>query len=171
MIKYVFRDDDMVPLKSAKNVNPQVIGEALQRIADKDNGRLTPGAVVDAATPKSHPLHNHFEWDDATAASAFRLDQARALIRLVRVEDDTSAEPPRAFLSAKDGDKICYHSFQAVMQSASLQLAVMNSAKRDLEAFKRRYRGLQDIFPELNTAIAKIDSRIIKNESSAHIAA
>jgi 1,4-alpha-glucan branching enzyme len=49
------------------------------------NGRLTPERVVhDAKRPES-PLHEHFLWDVQKAAEHFWLDQARDLIRAVKV--------------------------------------------------------------------------------------
>lgn len=49
-------------------------------------GRLTPTVVVEAATPEDAPLHSRFEWNDRVAGHKYRLDQARELIRSVRVE-------------------------------------------------------------------------------------
>jgi len=48
-------------------------------------GILTPEAVVEDARDPDSPLHGEFNWDDASAAHQHRLDQARALIRSVRV--------------------------------------------------------------------------------------
>ncbi len=48
-------------------------------------GRLNAGVVVDMAADPASPLHAHFEWDDAEAAQRHRQDQARALIRSVRL--------------------------------------------------------------------------------------
>ncbi len=48
-----------------------------------EGGRLRPSAVVEAARPSDSPLHDLFEWDDRVAASAFRLEQARGIIRTV----------------------------------------------------------------------------------------
>jgi hypothetical protein len=50
------------------------------------NGRLTPDAVVAAAVDPDSPLHSHFVWDDSEAADLYRIDQARTLIRSVRVD-------------------------------------------------------------------------------------
>lgn len=52
-------------------------------------GRLTPQAVVDAAKDPDSALHDRFEWDDSKAAAEFRLEQARELIRMVRVQIET----------------------------------------------------------------------------------
>lgn len=64
----------------------------LEQLAQKNAGRLTPEAVVeDARNPRS-PLHSFIDWDDKKAAHQWRLDQARALIRSVRVEIHTEAK-------------------------------------------------------------------------------
>ena len=57
----------------------------LRKLEDKD-GRLTPEAVVEAARSEDDPMHSYFEWDDAKAGEKYRVDQARTLIRSVRVE-------------------------------------------------------------------------------------
>jgi hypothetical protein len=61
------------------------ITRALAELEDQ-NGRITPEAVVAAARDPKSPLHKHFEWDDAAAAVEHRLNQARTLIRSVKVE-------------------------------------------------------------------------------------
>jgi hypothetical protein len=50
------------------------------------SGKLTPLQVLEAARPEESPLHDFFEWDDSAAAEAYRIDQARELIRRVRIE-------------------------------------------------------------------------------------
>ena len=44
------------------------------------NGRLTPEAVVGAASDPDHPLHERFHWDDATAVYTAPITTARRLI-------------------------------------------------------------------------------------------
>lgn len=58
---------------------------ALDLLAERNEGRLTPEAVVAAARDPESALHEHFTWDDAEAAQKRRLDEARALIRSVKV--------------------------------------------------------------------------------------
>ena len=67
----------------------KAIEEALAEIAKKHKGLLTPDAVVAQATRKDSPLHALFEWDAKKAAHQHRLDQARSLIRSVRVNITT----------------------------------------------------------------------------------
>lgn len=58
--------------------------ERLQQLQDA-SGVITPDDVLaDAVNPES-PLHDQFDWDDSSAARKYRLDQARTLIRSVRL--------------------------------------------------------------------------------------
>lgn len=61
----------------------QEIREHLQFL--EVNGRLTPERVLDDAKRPESPLHKHFQWDDQKAAEQHRLDQARDLIRTVKI--------------------------------------------------------------------------------------
>jgi len=49
-------------------------------------GRLRPEDVVDAARNPNSALHSYFTWDDSDAAAAYRLQEARALIKRVKVD-------------------------------------------------------------------------------------
>ena len=166
MISYTFKDGP-VTIKNAKKADPQKIGVALAKIAEQQKGRLTPPAVVEAARDQRHPLHKHFEWDDQVAAEAYRLDQARVLIRSVRIVGEDDAEPAPAFLSVADKGGTSYRTFAEVMDSADLQNTVLAAAERDLAAFERRYRALADICEVIRYAREKIAARSAKYENRA----
>lgn len=70
-------------------MSDDIIAE-LTRLAKDNAGRLTPDNVVDAAQDEASPLHQCFEWDNDAAAHMFRVEQARHLIRSVRVDVTTS---------------------------------------------------------------------------------
>lgn len=61
------------------------VAERLREL-ERDNGRLAPVDVVEAARDPASPLHSHFTWDDTEAAEKYRLMQARTLIRTVKLE-------------------------------------------------------------------------------------
>lgn len=164
MIRYVFRDE-FVALKGAKDADPQIIGEALEAISAAHGGLLTPEAVVANARAENSPLHRHFEWRDDVAASLYRLDQAREVIRVVRV--DEGDEQPRAFLSISDKGGTAYRSLSAVRGNSQLQLIVLRQAERDLEAWERRYQDLKDICEAVSVARAKVAARR-KEAEAAH---
>lgn len=62
------------------------IEQALYALSELHNGQLTPDIVVDAARASESPLHSRFTWDDTEAATKHRQNEARALIRSVKVE-------------------------------------------------------------------------------------
>ncbi len=165
MITYTFRDEP-VAILNAKKADPQKIGRALAKIAEANAGRLTPSAVVEAARASSSPLHRHFEWDDSKAAEAYRRDQAREIISVIRCEEG-GEEPTRAFLSVKDGAGTAYRTKQEVSTSVELQLAVLKQAERDLDAFTKRYRELADICDDVRSAREKVVARRSQMEARA----
>lgn len=60
--------------------------ERVRQIYKKAGKVLRPEDIIaDARNPKS-PLHDAFEWDDTKAAHAYRLQQARRLIREIRID-------------------------------------------------------------------------------------
>lgn len=74
---------------------PDVVRAAIAEL--EHDGCLTPESVVDAAADPESPLHSFFTWDDGEAAKSWRVEQARRLIRSVKVvvtyETDRVAVP------------------------------------------------------------------------------
>jgi hypothetical protein len=168
MIRYVFREDEPVRIKAASKADPQIFGEALADITAAAGGRLTPNAVVASARSENHPLHPHFEWDDHVAAEAYRLDQARNIIRMVRVVDDEGSDgTSRAFMSINDKLGTAYRSITEVKSSIDLQMAVLKQADRDLDAFLRRFRDMTDVCADVQEARRKVAARLKKFETRA----
>lgn len=79
--------------------------QALQALADRHDGTLTAEMVVEAARDPAHPLHNRFTWDDAEAAHEHRLNEARHVIRNVRIEVRRDATIVTAPLFVRDPAK------------------------------------------------------------------
>jgi hypothetical protein len=69
---------------SMRELRPPVRA-ALLALSEVHGGRLEPDIVLEAARDERSPLHGEFEWDTEEAAYRWRLEQARALIRSVRV--------------------------------------------------------------------------------------
>lgn len=158
MLRYVFREPTI--FHNHKDADPEVIGNELERIRSENNGRLMPPTVVEQARNRRSPLHRYFEWNDKTAAEAYRLDQARTLIRIVQIEDSESDKPPRrAFVSVNDDGK-AYRGLNEVLSSQSLQLAVLVSAEKELRAFESRYTELLDICELVRDARSRLRQRI-----------
>ena len=65
-------------------MTPEAIAE-IKALEDR-RGRLTPEQVVEAARDENSALHDCFEWDDSTAAEKYRIEQARDLLKRVKIE-------------------------------------------------------------------------------------
>lgn len=77
---------------------------ALQEIADRNGGRLTPDdVVVEARNPQS-VLHELFNWDIEQAAMSHWRDRAREIIRSVRVEIKTDTTIIESVAYVRDPD-------------------------------------------------------------------
>jgi len=63
-----------------------IVEKELTRIYERD-GVITPTAVIEEATDPDSPLHDYFDWDNESAAYKWRIDQARRLIREVRIDN------------------------------------------------------------------------------------
>ena len=170
-IKYVFAEGEILAIKAADKANPQIIGEELEKIAQKAGGHLTPPAVVEAAKDRKNPLHRHFEWDDRKAAENYRLDQARQIVRCIHVENaEAENGASRAFLSVREKDGVSYRSFGDVLASADLQAKVLAAAERDLLAFEARYRNLEDVCSLIRQARQQISARRVAGHDNRAVA-
>jgi hypothetical protein len=155
-IRYVFKEDSVIALPNMKNADPQILGECLADIQKRNDGRLKPQNVVDVARDKSSPLHMHFEWDDKKCGIAHRISQARDLIGcFVMIDDDkkksTHNQGVAAFISVTDNKGPSYRSAQEVMGSVELQKNVLAAAKRELEAFQKRFQSLKGLCADIET--------------------
>lgn len=168
---YVFAADEPLRIMGAKNANPQLIGESLARIAEANNGHLTPVATVDAARDPTHALHRHFLWDDQSAAEGFRQEQARHLIRSIRIIDDNREANPRAFLSIADqaSGGVSYRTLGEVVGNVQLQRAVLERAERDLQAFEKRFQQLSDVCALVREARELVTQRRASVGEGAHV--
>lgn len=164
MAKY-FIDEDFVPIKNAKDIDPQALGEAFEDII-RDRGELKPEALVEEARDPAHPAHRHFDWDDEEAAGKWRLQQARQIIRIVSVREAGSGQVAPAFVSIRTDGGVSYRAMSDVIESADLTDRLLKQAESDLEAFEVRYRRFKDYVGE----VRKIRERISARRTSARSA-
>ena len=110
----------------------------LMALASAAGGQISPRAVLDAAREAEHPLHGFFEWDDDKAGEAFRLVQASALIRAVKLQVVTEAKDPmrvtlvvqRAFYSMpslRGSDAGSYVPAQSIKDPTELVAEVLST--------------------------------------------
>ena len=141
------------------------IGRVLQGIY-VEHGRLTPALVVDAARPVGSPLHARIEWDDAIAGPAYRLGQAAAIIRSVKVvrEDDTDLEPirVRAFLHLpatpgedETDDAATYVPIEVVAGNTAMDALARREMQRRISDLRRTYASYAAFWEEIHALLVK----------------
>ena len=75
------------------------------RALQNDAGELDPRDVLKDARNPDSPLHDQFEWDDAKCGEAYRLDQARSLIRSIRLVVTEDKHQLQAIAYVRNPDK------------------------------------------------------------------
>ena len=128
-------------------IKAQVAGEEIERIREACGDNLKPANVVKAARKRRSPIHDAFEWDDATAAQERREDQARYMLRslTVIIEESPESGPTRAFVTIEIDDSERYMAIGTVLMSSDLRAQLLTRAKRELIAWQRRYAELHEL--------------------------
>ena len=113
----------------------------------EQHGILTPQVVVKAATADDHPLHNRFEWDDEKAGHAYRLQQARQLISVVREKYiDRSGAPAdiRTFHAIPRETGSVYEPLDEILQNDVSTKILLQSMEREWRQLRKRYEKLTE---------------------------
>lgn len=129
-----------------------LVRSELLALAEKRGGQISPAAVLDAARSEDSVLHQFFEWDESKAAEAFRLVQASALIREVKLEVFVeSKDPTRVTLSVQRA----FHSIPSLRGSpkgsyvpASLikdPTELVNEVLAVMEGLRRKHAALSQL--------------------------
>ena len=151
------------------NINANVTGRELERIADKHDG-ITAQGVVDESTPKDAALHPCFTWDNEVAANEFRKHEARNIVRSVRVvyPDKTDSEP--AFVHIRHLRNECdedepvtagyYQRSRIVASDFSLYENAWRAARERLSSAVKALRELEDLGRQCmtDTSAARADA-------------
>lgn len=117
--------------------------------------RLTAEAVVEAAAPVSHPLHNRFEWDDSVAGHKYRLVQATDLIRSVEVNfvvDETPIRVREWHAVRRDST---YEPIGDVIEDEFTTQLMLRQAEREWTQLWERYQHLSQFIDLIRSSIGK----------------
>lgn len=172
MIRYCFKNEEMLTIKGAADADPQKIGEELAKIQEQHGGELKARFLWQAAEGKPrHVLHRHFTWDVREAAEAHWDRQARSLIQCIHVEEGKGKKrhTMSAYLSIRAKDGTSYRTVADVLGSHDLQRRVLEQATRDLLAFENRYRQIDDICVLVREARERIEQKIVRASQPSQV--
>jgi hypothetical protein len=155
-MRYEWRDGGRFAVKA------QVAGERLAELTEANGGHVTPEVVVDDARPDEAALHPCFVWDDYEAAEKYREEQARSLIRSVRVVIDEDRPASLNYVSVRLSDiGPAYVTTARAMSDDELRDQAIGDAIGGLNAWQRRYEHLAELRPVFQ-AVAKAVARVEK---------
>jgi hypothetical protein len=152
------------------SADPQVIGEELERIRERDGG-ITVDVMLEEARPEDAPLHPCCTWDDFAAAENWRKDELRRVVRSLKVVT-SQQEEYRAFVhcanpvSTEQGyyqrTEVAVQNldeYELVFKSAAARLG---EAQRALSELKRVADSVQIHQSVRRSAVAKADQALIQ---------
>jgi hypothetical protein len=147
----------------------EIIGPALGDVAQ--NGAVTAQDVVDVARSSNSPLHRYFEWDNAKAANMYRVEQARNMLRSIKVKYVERGEErvTRAFQIAapaneRDGTLREYKAFSVLHGDRAVAVHMMRNALKELSHWRERYEANQDDWEQVGTAMVGIFNQVSEME-------
>lgn len=131
MKKFIAREKGILTDNDAK-----LIGRFIEK--NFPNGEVTPEELVQAAKPRTSPIHRFFSWDDIKAAALYRLQQARNIIGSIYIEYEDGPDI-RAYHHVVIDDEAKYVQHHKTLASAHLWEQVVDKALKELEFWKLRY--------------------------------
>ena len=122
----------------------------LERIRQK-YGVLDPSLVVEESRHEENVLHKIFCWDDERAAELYRKQQARNLIRNIRVivTNKNVDIAVRAFVNVRPmaGAYRSYMPTQEVIENDEAYKDLLEQARGDMEDFITKYAQIEELNP------------------------
>jgi len=152
MVKDGMGKDRIGRIYKREEVKQMVTNDSLKEILErinKDNGGITPQAVVDYARPDGSELHEAFEWDDNVAGEEYRKWQARQLIVRVKIED-TNIPLYHSIRAKINVEQPVYKPIEEVKKSRSLLGEVVNNALNEIEYWQEKYEYLNELAGVVN---------------------
>lgn len=126
------------------------IKQELEALAEANNGLLKPEAVVEFAKDPETALHSRFEWDDTEAAKAYRLWQARQIIKvMVDVLPNENESHYQVFVSLKDDRRNGggYRPMVEVMTNDEMRRQLLTQAHNDFKLWQKKYQQIKELAP------------------------
>lgn len=131
-------------IEGLHKVSAEIAGRICQELTESEDG-LTPQRLVDISRDENHPLHKEFEWDDSIAAEAYRVVQAKQLIRdITIVKDETEKRNDRGFVITP-GQNHVYVPLHDALNNEVWKNNLLEAAKRDMVSFVAKYRRLSEL--------------------------
>lgn len=124
-------------------------------------GEFRPEYVVDESENPNALLHDYFDWDNSTAGRSWRIQQAKDLIRNLRIQVITVVEEgkvsckaetvvlpsTRAYVNVRTSPKAprSYVSLQDAMQNDESYKDLFEQSKKEMQSFVEKYSRIEEL--------------------------
>jgi DNA-directed RNA polymerase subunit RPC12/RpoP len=147
----------------------QIIGPILVELSEKSG--VTARDVLDVGRSEQSPIHKYFEWNNDKAADEYRLEQARRMMRSIRItytetnikgeEESYSGRVIQAMQVTPYEDKARqYHSFKTLHGDTLFAAKLLGSAVDDLKSWKRKYEPYVEMWDKFEQALIGVSNQI-----------
>lgn len=132
---------------------------------EETKGVINPNDLVEVARPEQSPIHDMFEWDNAKASEQWRVEQARALIRSVRVE--IMGIKTNAYFNCQvevNGESAQgYFSAGTVLSTEDMTNQVLVTAIREIKYWQAKYKDIFELKELVNgEKVVEVEKKIKK---------
>ena len=148
----------------------KAFGRRIDEIIAQDGGQISPERIVeDAKNPKS-VFHNYIDWNDRSAATKYRREQARKILQsvIVVVETPDGQKQHRAFVNVFENGKSdatkTYVTIDRAVNDVEMRAYLLREAVMLAESWSEKYHTLRELSP-IHTAI-KTTKRKLKKKIS-----
>jgi len=146
--------------KITERLNQKRIDEILRIESEKG---LTAERLLEAASKKTNPLHDLFEWNDSLAAHNYRLQQARVFINEVKViienKEYYAFENVKVSVFGRENNSENLHKTERVykpvmeiLSNEELRQQIINSALKHHEYWEAQNEKYSELSPIIKAA-------------------
>lgn len=151
------------------NKDARIIGPVIEALAES-GGAVTARDVLDAARSTNSPLHPYFEWDDKRAADLHRLQEAKNMLRAIKIKftDGHQTYAARAFPVERITTFVTgprqFRSFKVLHGESAFAAEMMQMAISDLRAWRSKYQPYEPIWDNFSEAFGAVINQIAECE-------
>jgi hypothetical protein len=156
-------------------VSAETFAECMQQLREtsEDGQTVTATQVVESARSRNSPMHACFEWKNNVAARKYRNEQARRMIRSIRViqiDDNGKGKPRIAFVSVYSANEspAGYWQTEVALSDVDKRSIVLNAAWSALRSWHERYGHLVE-FKDVVVAILKREAAEAEEARAAKV--
>ena len=145
------RKFSVAPWSKFSEDDANIIGPEIVRILDK-HGESKPEVIVNEAADIKSPLHPYFTWDNDEAADLYRIEEARYMLRKIRIEVLTTEEKEPIIVNiasslTRPNIGHVYQRTDVILKNKSDRRQLLDTAWRELESFMIRYSNFIEFEP------------------------